>query len=65
MFNKVAFSNYYLRKRRDLREDGKTSIDTLIKLRRKLKLIRLLIYYKNNSSSIGLNFIFKVQKMQI
>ncbi len=25
MFNKIAFSNYYLRKRRDLRKDGKAS----------------------------------------
>jgi hypothetical protein len=26
MFNKIAFSNYYLRKRRDLRKDGEASI---------------------------------------
>ena len=26
MFNKIVFSNYYLRKRRDLKKDGKASI---------------------------------------
>jgi len=25
MFNKIVFSNYYLRKRRDLKKDGKAS----------------------------------------
>ena len=28
MFNKIVFSNYYLRKRRDLKKDGKASTNT-------------------------------------
>ena len=27
MFNKIVFSNYYLRKRRDLKKDGKASVE--------------------------------------
>ncbi len=30
MFNKIVFFNYYLRKRRDLRKDGKTSVNLII-----------------------------------
>ena len=30
MFNKIAFSNYYLRKRRDLGKDGKASFKFII-----------------------------------
>ena len=30
MFNKIVFFNYYLRKRRDLRKDSKTSVNLII-----------------------------------
>ena len=30
MFNKIAFFNYYLRKKRDLRKDGKASLKIIL-----------------------------------
>jgi hypothetical protein len=32
MFNKIVFFNYYLRKRRDLKKDGKASFDTFFRI---------------------------------